>query len=78
MVGMYTLFKDSIKVRNKNKGKRKKNKKVDSKNSVEESSYEHTGLSSNNSNEPFLSEFSETLNHDLIELSKQRLTYPKT
>ena len=78
MVGMYTLFKDSIKVRNKNKGKRKKNKKVDSKNSVEESSYEHTGLSSNNSNESFLSEFSETLNHDLIELSKQRLTYPKT
>ena len=75
---MYTLFKDSIKVRNKNKGKRKKNKKVDSKNSVEESSYEHTGLSSNNSNEPFHSEFSETLNHDLTELSKQRLTYPKT
>ena len=77
MVGMYTLSKDSIRVRNKNKGKRKKNKKVDSRNSVEESSYEHIGLSSNNSNESFLSESSDTLNNDLIGLSKQRLTYPK-
>ena len=43
---MNTLSKESIKVKNKNKGKKKKNKKVDSKNSVEESSYEHIGLSS--------------------------------
>ena len=77
MVGMNTLSKESIRVRNKNKGKRKKNKKVDSRNSVEESSYEHIGLSSNNSNESFLSESSDTLNDDLIGLSKQRLTYPK-
>ena len=74
---MNTLSKESIRVRNKNKGKRKKNKKVDSRNSVEESSYEHIGLSSNNSNESFLSESSDTLNDDLIGLSKQRLTYPK-
>ena len=46
-------------------------------NSVEESSYEHIGLSSNNSNESFLSESSDTLNDYLIRLSKQRLTYPK-
>ena len=74
---MYTLSKDSVRVRNKNKDKRKRNKKVNSRNSVEESSYEHIGLSSNNSNESFLSESSDTLNDNLIELSKQRLTYPK-
>ena len=74
---MYTLSKVSIRERNKNKGKRKKNKKVNSRNSVEESSYEHIGLCSNNSNESFLSESSDTLNDDLIGLSKQRLTYPK-
>ena len=74
---MNTLSKESIRVRNKSKGKRKKNKKVDSRNSVEESSYEHIDLSSNNSNESFLSESSDTLNGDLIGLSKQRLTYPK-
>ena len=72
-----SLSKDSIRERNKNKGKRKRYKKVNSKNSVEESSYEHIGLSNNNSNEPFLSESSDTLNDDLIGLSKQRLTYPK-
>ena len=74
---MNTLSKESIRVRNKNKGKRKKNKKVDSRNSVEKSSYEHIDLSSNNTNESFLSESSDTLNDDLIELSKQRLKYPK-
>ena len=77
MVGMYTLSKDSIRVRNKNKGKRRRNKKVDSRNSVEESSYECIGLSSNNSIEFFLSESSDTLNDDLVGLSKQRLTYLK-
>ena len=46
---MDTLSKGSVRVRNKNKGERQKNKKVDSRNSVEESSYEHIGLSSNNS-----------------------------
>ena len=74
---MNTLSKESIRVRSKNKGKRKKNKKVDSRNSVEESSYEHIGLSSNNTNESFLSESSDTLNDDLIGLSKQCLIYPK-
>ena len=74
---MNTLSKESFRVRNKNKGKRKKNKKVDSRNSVEKSYYEHLGLSSNNSNESFLSESSDTLNDDLIGLSKQRLAYPK-
>ena len=74
---MFTLSKDSIRVRNKNKGKRKRNNKVNSKSSVEESSYEHFDLGSNNSNESFLSESSDTLNDDLIGLSKQRLTYPK-
>ena len=74
---MNTLSKESIRVRNKNKGKRKKNKKVYSRNSVEKSSYEHIGLSSNNTNESFLSESSDTLNDDLIGLSKQRLEYPK-
>ena len=34
MVGMYTLSKDWVRVRNKNKGNRKKNKKVTSRNSV--------------------------------------------
>ena len=77
MVGMYTLSKDSIRVRNKNKGKRKKNKKIDSRNSVEKSSYDHIGLSSNNSTESSLSESSDTLNDDLTGVSKQRLTYPK-
>ena len=48
MVGMNTLYKESIRVRNKNKGKRKKKKKVNSRNSVEESFYEHIGRSSNN------------------------------
>ena len=72
---MNTFSKESITVRNKNKGKRKKNKKVDS--SVEESSYEHIGLNSNNSNESFLSESSGTLNDDLIGLGKQCLRYPK-
>ena len=43
MVGMNTLYKESIRVRNKNKGKRKKKKKVNSRNSVEESFYEHIG-----------------------------------
>ena len=57
---MNTLSKESIRVRNNNKGKRKKNKKVDSRNSVEESSYEHIGLSSNNTNESLLSESSDT------------------
>ena len=37
MVGMNTLSKESIRVRNKNKAKRKKNKKVHSRNSIEES-----------------------------------------
>ena len=74
---MNTLSKESIRVKNKNKGKRKKNKKVYSRNSVEKSSYEHIGLSSNNTNESFLSESSDTLNDDLIGLSKQRLKYPK-
>ena len=77
MVGINTLSKESIRVRSKNKGKRKKNKKVDSRKSVEESSYEHIGLSSNNSNEFFLSESSDTLNDYLIGLSQKRLTYPK-
>ena len=74
---MNTLSKESIRVKNKNKGKRKKNKKVYSRNSVEKSSYENIGLSSNNTNESFLSESSDTLNDDLIGLSKQRLKYPK-
>ena len=76
VVGMATLSKDSIRVRN-NKGKRKKNKKVDSTNIVEESSYKHIGLSRNNLNKSFLSESSDTLNNDLMGLSKQFLTYPK-
>ena len=74
---MNTLSKESIRVRNKNKGKRKKSKKVNSRNSVEESSFEHIGLSINNSNQSFLSESSDTLNNNLIGLSKQHLTYSK-
>ena len=75
IVGMNTLSKESIRVRNKYK--RKKNKKVESRNSVEESTYEHIGLGSNNSNESFLSVSSDILNDNLIGLSKQRLTYTK-
>ena len=71
MLGINTLSKESIRVRNKNKGQREKNAKVDSRNSVEESSYEHIGLSSNNSNESFLSESSDTLNDDVIGLNKK-------
>ena len=70
---MNTFSKESFRIRNKNKNKRKKY----SRNSVEESSYEYIRLSSNKSNESFLSESSDTLNDDLIGLSKQRLTYPK-
>ena len=78
MIGINTLSKESTRIRNKNKGKIKKYKKVGySRNSIEESSYEHIGLSSNNSNEYFLPESSDTLNDDLIGLSKKRLTYPK-
>ena len=51
--------------------------KVNSRNSDEESSYEYIDLNGNKSNESFLSESSDTLNDDLIGLSKQRLTYPK-
>ena len=65
---MNTLSKRSVRVRKKNKGERQKNKKVDSRNSVEESCYEHIGLSSNNSNESFISESSDTPNDDLISL----------
>ena len=68
LVGMNTLSKRSIRVRKKNKGERQKNKKVDSRNSIEESYYEHIGLSSNNSNESFISESSDTPNDDLISL----------
>ena len=74
---MDTFSKESIRVTNKNKDKRKKNKKVYSRNNVEKSSYEHIGLSSNNTNESFLSESFDTLNDDLVRLSKQRLKYPK-
>ena len=70
---MNTFSKESFRIRNKNKNKRKKY----SRNSVEESSYEYIRLSSNKSNESFLSESSDTLNDDLIGLSKQRLKYPK-
>ena len=64
-------------VRNTKKGKRKRNKKVNSRIRTEESSYGRIGLNSNNSNESFLSKSSGTLNDDLMRLSKQRLTYPK-
>ena len=77
IVGMYTLFKDSIRIRIKNNGKRKRNKKVNSGNSVEESSNEHLDQNSNDLIESFLSDSSDTLNDDLIGLSKQRLTCPK-
>ena len=74
MVGMYTpsLSKGSIRVR-----KKKRNNKVNSRNSVEKFSYENIDLNSNNSNKSFFSESSNTLNDDLIALSKQHLTYPK-
>ena len=75
MVGMYTLSRDSIRVRKKNKAKRKRIKKVNSRISVEEFSYEHIGLNSNKSNESFLSESSDPLNDNLIWLSKQCVTY---
>ena len=77
MVGINTFSKESIRVRNKNKGKWKKNKKVDSRNSADESSYERIDPSIINSTESFLSEYSDTLNDDLIGLSKQCLTYSK-
>ena len=77
MVGTYSLSEDSIRVRNRNEGKRKRNKKVNSRNRVQGSSYENIGLNSNNSNESFLSKSSDTLNDNLIGLSKQSLTYPK-
>ena len=66
----------SIRVGKKNKGKRKRNKKVILRNSVEEY-YEHIGVSNDNSNEYFFPESSDTLNYDLIGLSKQCLMYPK-
>ena len=69
---MHTLSKDLIRVRKNNKGKRKRNKKVNFRNSVEEY-YEHIGLSNNNSNESFFPESSDTLNDVLTELSKQCL-----
>ena len=75
---MHTLSKDSVRKRNKNKDKRKQNKKVNSRSTVEESSYKHIGLNNNNPNKSFLLESSDTMNEDLIGLSKQRLRYPKT
>ena len=45
-----------MRVRKKNKGKRKRSKKVNYRKSIEASSYEHIDLNSNNSNESFLSE----------------------
>ena len=44
MVDMYTLSKHSIRTTNKIKGKGKGNKKLNSRNTVEEYSYEHIGL----------------------------------
>ena len=44
MVDMYTLSKHLIRRRNKIKGKGKGNKKVNSRNTVEEYSFEHIGL----------------------------------
>ena len=78
MVGMNTLSKESIRVRNKNTDKRKKNKKVDSRNSAEKFSYEHSpiDLSSNKSNEFFLSESSDTLNDDLLSETKIDDSFP--
>ena len=66
-----------MRVRKKNKGKRKRNKKVNYRKSIKASSYEHIDLNSNNSNESFLSESSDTLNDDLVGLSEQWLMYPK-
>ena len=60
-----------MRVRKKYKGKRKRNKKVNYRKSIEASSYEHIDLNSNNSNESFLSESSDTLNDDLVGLSEQ-------
>ena len=74
---MYTLSKETIRVRKGKRGKRKRNMKVHSRNCVEESSLEPTDRNNNNSNESFLSKFSETMNDDLIGLSMQSLTYPK-
>ena len=68
LVGMDTFSKGSVRVINKNKGERQKNKKVDSRNSVEESSYEHIGLSSNNSEWMNLS-FQNPLTHWMTILS---------
>ena len=62
MTGMYTLYKDSIRVRNKNKGKRKKNKKVNSINRLSSQHvFEHIDLNSNDLNESFLSKSFDTL-----------------
>ena len=47
---MYILSKDSIRVRSKNKSKRKRNKKVISRKRVEESFYKDIDLNSNNTN----------------------------
>ena len=47
---MYILSKDSIRVRSKNKSKRKRNKKVNSRKRVEESFYKDIDLNSNNTN----------------------------
>ena len=62
MTGMYTLYKDSIRVRNKNNGERKKNKKVNYRNIwSSQHVFEHIDLNSNDSNESFLSESFDTL-----------------
>ena len=68
---MYALLKNWVRVKNKNKGKRKRNNKVNSMNSVEESFDKYVGLNSNNSNESFLSESSDTLTHWLSYRIKQ-------
>ena len=82
MVGTYTLSNDSVRVRNKNGAKRKRNQKVKFRNSIEKSSYEHIDLNSSNClfvcNESFLLESSNILNDDFIGLSKHCLKYPKT
>ena len=51
---MYTLSKDVVAVRNKSKGKRKKNMKVNYKNNVEETFVEHINIKFNTSNGCFL------------------------
>ena len=62
VIGMYALSKDSVRVRNRKKGKRKRNKKVSSRNVLSSQLFfEHIYLNSNNSNESFLSESSDTL-----------------